>query len=90
MLPGLRVVPIYNAIDLQRFSPAGSQIGPGRARRARARGAWNRTSRIDRDFRALEGAQGFPGGAGASARRHAGSWVHHRRPHLSNRWQPVV
>jgi glycosyltransferase involved in cell wall biosynthesis len=26
ILPGLRIVPIYNAIDLQRFSPAGSQL----------------------------------------------------------------
>jgi glycosyltransferase involved in cell wall biosynthesis len=26
VLPGLRIVPIYNAIDLQRFSPAGNQL----------------------------------------------------------------
>jgi glycosyltransferase involved in cell wall biosynthesis len=26
VLPGLRVVPIYNAIDLQRFSPAGNHL----------------------------------------------------------------
>jgi glycosyltransferase involved in cell wall biosynthesis len=26
LLPGLRVVPIYNAIDLQRFSPSGTKL----------------------------------------------------------------
>jgi len=26
VLPGLRIVPIYNAIDLQRFSPSGDQL----------------------------------------------------------------
>src|SRR5580698_3759536 len=26
VVPGLRIVPIYNAIDLQRFSPAGNQL----------------------------------------------------------------
>ena len=25
-MPGLRIVPIYNAIDLQRFSPAGERM----------------------------------------------------------------
>ena len=29
VLPGVRVVPIYNAIDLERFSPQGEPTGPG-------------------------------------------------------------
>ena len=55
VFPGLHIVPIYNAIDLQRFSAAGNKstwtVPP-----ALDRACWNDSRRLDRDLRALEGA----------------------------------
>ncbi len=82
VLPGLRIVPIYNAIDLERFSPEGNQLDlDAKAGLAPAAPGTVRAGLIA-TFARWKGHKIFLRSAGALVSRIAGSRIYHRRSDL--------